>query len=481
MGGGDLNMKKSWHPVLLVNQEKVWKAEKQVNEEKKKLAQLRKEREEERQLAELQRMQEASTGKKRVDKLDWMYAAPSQEGGALGGARIGDREMEEYLLGKRRVDEVLAQGDKNVGNMHKDFIAVQNANSARDTASKIREDPLLAIKRQELAQIEALKNRPDIRRKLKEMAKAKEAGGESKEERRAKRKAEKEERRRERHERRERRYRDDSRSPRSPRSDDDEREYSRESRRRDSFDRDRARDREDRRYKERTRSVSPKRERERERSRDYRRRDDSPRRYRDESPRRSRDGRDGHRDGDGYRGDRYAERRHDDRNDRDDRDRVPPPRHYSNGNGHGHGHSGRDDVKPEVRSHPSRPSAMDLADRPVSSSASHAHAHTRPPAPASSSAGAGSTPSNSLDDMRAARLAAMSSSATELYEQRTKSLAQRAETERREHEQEEKMRKRYGGEDVRVTMFHQKGDMELGDALQRRAGQGLQRDRGLAT
>jgi len=24
MGGGDLNMKKSWHPVLLKNQEKVW-------------------------------------------------------------------------------------------------------------------------------------------------------------------------------------------------------------------------------------------------------------------------------------------------------------------------------------------------------------------------------------------------------------------------------------------------------------------------
>ena len=28
MGGGDLNMKKSWHPVLLTNQERVWKAEK---------------------------------------------------------------------------------------------------------------------------------------------------------------------------------------------------------------------------------------------------------------------------------------------------------------------------------------------------------------------------------------------------------------------------------------------------------------------
>lgn len=84
------------------------------NEEKKKVAQLRKEREEERQLAELQRLQEQTTGKKRVDKLDWMYAAPGTEGGALGGARIGEREMEDYLLGKRRVDEVLGQADKNV-------------------------------------------------------------------------------------------------------------------------------------------------------------------------------------------------------------------------------------------------------------------------------------------------------------------------------------------------------------------------------
>ena len=100
--------------MLLVNQERVWKAEKSANEEKKKLAQLRKEQEEERQLAELQRMQEESTGRKRVEKLDWMYAAPSGEGGALGGAKMGEREMEDYLLGKKRVDEVLAQGDKNV-------------------------------------------------------------------------------------------------------------------------------------------------------------------------------------------------------------------------------------------------------------------------------------------------------------------------------------------------------------------------------
>lgn len=83
------------------------------HDEKKKLDQLRKEIEEERQLAELQRLQEEATGKKRVEKLDWMYATPStaEGGGALGGQRIGEKDMEEYLLGKKRVDEVLKQGD----------------------------------------------------------------------------------------------------------------------------------------------------------------------------------------------------------------------------------------------------------------------------------------------------------------------------------------------------------------------------------
>jgi hypothetical protein len=42
-----------------------------------------------------------------------MYATPStaEGGGALGGQRIGEKDMEEYLLGKKRVDEVLKQGD----------------------------------------------------------------------------------------------------------------------------------------------------------------------------------------------------------------------------------------------------------------------------------------------------------------------------------------------------------------------------------
>jgi hypothetical protein len=41
MGGGDLNLKKSWHPGTFKNQEIVWKKEQKLIEEKKKLAQLR--------------------------------------------------------------------------------------------------------------------------------------------------------------------------------------------------------------------------------------------------------------------------------------------------------------------------------------------------------------------------------------------------------------------------------------------------------
>ncbi|TDL28028.1 hypothetical protein BD410DRAFT_739408 [Rickenella mellea] len=161
MGGGDLNMKKSWHPLLRKNQERVWLEEKKALEEKKKLDQLRKEKEEERQLQELQRLQEEQTGRKKSEKLDWMYSTPAT------GTSTNANDLEDYLLGKKRVDKILV-GNENekVGAAHKDFIAVQNANTARDIAAKIREDPLLAIKQQEQAAYQALMSNP---LRLKEM------------------------------------------------------------------------------------------------------------------------------------------------------------------------------------------------------------------------------------------------------------------------------------------------------------------------
>ena len=432
------------------------------------MAQLRKEREEERQLAELQRLQEAATGKKRVERLDWMYAAPSNEGNALGGARISETMMEDYLLGKRRVDEVLAASDKNIGNTHKDFIAVQNANSARDTASKIREDPLLAIKKQEEAAIKAMANRPDIRRQLRAMKQEKNPD-ESKEERKARKREEKEERRREKHERREKRGYD--RSPRSDYSDDRDRR-----RRRDRDDRDdrEDRDRRDRRdrYRSRSRSSSPRRER---------RRHDSPRRHRDDE-RRS----EGVKRAEEY-DHRHRERseRHSERDERSDRhisvkrereSSIPPPRDHSRTHGQGNGHyeSRNGNGRNGYDSHDGRPSYGGYDSRDVKSDISRPGAsQSRPPAPAAPAPAA--APSNSLDDMRAARLAAMSASADDLQSQRNKSLAARAEAEKREEERDLRMRAKYGKEAAHASFFKQQSELGLSEALSRRGGQGLQR------
>ncbi|CAD6985923.1 unnamed protein product [Tilletia controversa] len=167
MGGGDLNMKKSWHPLLKTNQEKVWKQEKKALEERRKLDELRREREQERELQELQRLQEAAGGRKRSEKLDWMYATPS------AGQGPSANELEDYLLGKKSVDKLLQQKDTPVASSsntadQSSFMAVQNANSSRDMASKIRADPLLAIKQQEQAAYQALLKDPARLRQLQE-------------------------------------------------------------------------------------------------------------------------------------------------------------------------------------------------------------------------------------------------------------------------------------------------------------------------
>jgi len=93
-----------------------------------------------------------------------------------------------------------------IGAAHKSFIAVQNANNARDIAAKIREDPLLAIKQQEQAAYQALLSNPLRLRELQERTGIKPKL--SKEEK----KRAKEEKKRLRHERKH--HRDDSREDR---------------------------------------------------------------------------------------------------------------------------------------------------------------------------------------------------------------------------------------------------------------------------
>ncbi|KAG5806417.1 hypothetical protein H9Q74_008699 [Fusarium xylarioides] len=276
MGGGDLNLKKSFHPALRRNQQAVWDEEQKALAERKRTQQRIDEIKEELKNEEVQRQLEAAGGKKRVDRVDWMYQGPNDgEGGTT-------EESEAYLLGKRRIDHLIKgtehkKLEKEAG--AESFMALQNANTARDTAAKIRDDPLLAIKRQEQAAYEAMMNDPIKRRQLlssmgidDEKKKEKSRRREDRHDRH---------RRRDRHrsadpdDRHHRRRRSDSRS-RSPRRRDDSRE-DRHRRRRDDSREDRSRrrrdDSEDRepRREHRSRHDRPRDERPREGRRDFRR------------------------------------------------------------------------------------------------------------------------------------------------------------------------------------------------------------------
>lgn len=161
--GGDLNLKKSWHPHLLSNQKRVWQEEKKALEERKRTDQMMKERQEERNMQEIQQLAEANGGTKRQVRVDWMYSGPAS------GQAGTTEEMEGYLLGKRRIDGLI-KGTENQklekSSTEASFMAIQNANTARDTAAKVREDPMLAIKKQEQAAYEAMMNDPMKRRML---------------------------------------------------------------------------------------------------------------------------------------------------------------------------------------------------------------------------------------------------------------------------------------------------------------------------
>ncbi|WFD29464.1 RNA-splicing factor [Malassezia sp. CBS 17886] len=155
MGAGDLNMKKSWHPLLHQNQERVWKQEQEALVERKKLDELRKERDQERQMQELHRIHQEAGGKKRAERLEWMYATPAAKSGP------SENELEDYLLGKKRVDKLL-QGTEaeQLSRTAQPFAETPSASSTRDFATKVREDPLLAIKQQEQAVYDMLMKDP---------------------------------------------------------------------------------------------------------------------------------------------------------------------------------------------------------------------------------------------------------------------------------------------------------------------------------
>ncbi|KAG7238213.1 hypothetical protein INR49_031128 [Caranx melampygus] len=142
MGGGDLNLKKSWHPQTMKNIERVWKAEQKYEAERKKIEELQKELKEERAREEMTRYAE-DTGaiKKKDDRLDWMYQGPA-----------GQVSRDEYLLGRPIDKQITDQYEEpesgpsaETGLLPGSIFNPTTPASNLDLAAKIREDPLFEI------------------------------------------------------------------------------------------------------------------------------------------------------------------------------------------------------------------------------------------------------------------------------------------------------------------------------------------------
>lgn len=96
------NLKKSWHPQTFKNQKRVWEAEQADAAERKKLAELQREIQNERNYEDLKKVGQSSgvlAADKNKGKLEWMYKASTNT-----------LNREEYLTG-RAIDKTFEQKD----------------------------------------------------------------------------------------------------------------------------------------------------------------------------------------------------------------------------------------------------------------------------------------------------------------------------------------------------------------------------------
>ncbi|KAH8234003.1 hypothetical protein KR032_010153, partial [Drosophila birchii] len=159
------NLKKSWHPHTMKNQERVWKAEEQAKMEERKLQDLRKEINEERDREELRRLGESSGvlassgGAGGEAKLEWMYKNSTElinREEYLLGRKI-DKSFETLKAEERRQEQNTVGVKQSINHVEHDCVPFsireyRNLQSTEqvDMQRKTLEDPLMLIKQREM-------------------------------------------------------------------------------------------------------------------------------------------------------------------------------------------------------------------------------------------------------------------------------------------------------------------------------------------
>jgi len=151
---GKMNHNKSWNTQSLKHVELVWKAERKHGEEERKIQALKSEKKKQDQMSELRQLKHESAGT--AERIDWMYRP------VVGGSAPLS-SSEDYLLGKKLEDDhgtnEIKQLASNPGSL---FIAAEKSVvvDPRDTANKLRDDPLVSMRRLEKETKENIEKNP---------------------------------------------------------------------------------------------------------------------------------------------------------------------------------------------------------------------------------------------------------------------------------------------------------------------------------
>ncbi|KAL8161169.1 hypothetical protein V2J09_012658 [Rumex salicifolius] len=158
MGMKFLN-KKGWHTGSLRNIENVWKAEQKNELEKKKLEELRKQIQEEKERSEFRRLQEQAGLVPRQERLEFLYDSGLSVGKPSSDTSF--KSLEPLPQSTTTNNEVgassssAAKQDAVPGALFE-----EKQQSANDTWRKLHSDPLLMIRQREQEALARIKNNP---------------------------------------------------------------------------------------------------------------------------------------------------------------------------------------------------------------------------------------------------------------------------------------------------------------------------------
>ncbi|BAT06107.1 Os08g0500200, partial [Oryza sativa Japonica Group] len=157
MGMKFLN-KKGWHTGSLRNIERVWVAEEKEKEEQRKIQELKKQQDEEREKAAFRKLQEDAGLKPRQERLDFLY----ESGLAVGkGSSEGFQALQPSAPAAAAAASSSAQASAGSSKAAAPGALFEDKpQSANDAWRKLHTDPLLLIRQREQDAIARIKNNP---------------------------------------------------------------------------------------------------------------------------------------------------------------------------------------------------------------------------------------------------------------------------------------------------------------------------------